>query len=365
MTVSLLAAVAVAQLGGVSVAFFRKMRGGGDEFEEPRHPPLKIDVAKLMAQSPPPDDPGGLGIDPLSSGGDERLPGPRLGPIRPAGGTGDSPDPLTLPGPPVTAIPPVNGTGTSRPTPVPLTVFTPKVDPRMSELVEQGKLLRNSGDTAGALVKFRAAAAIDPANPLPIAEQAFTFEKMTLPDKAAEQWRRILGMGDRAGVYYSAAVSKLNLAVQSTVRDTGGTGTAIEAGKTMGLGKLTMVDDPDPAVAKKFILNVPIRSRTAEVIVVRDMKIFVLFYDKVNGKDIAKTIANVSNRWASPPADWRDADGETLDVTYELPVPPAKGEKREYYGYMVRLYYRGELQDTQAEPASLLQRFPPPNTVSE
>ena len=361
VAVSLLAAVAAAQIGGVSVAFFRKMRGGGDDFDESSRPPLKIDVARLMAQSPPPDDPPGLGVDPLSAGGDERFPGTRPAPIRP----GDPPDPLTLPGPPVTSVQPVNGTGTARPTPVPLAVFTPKVDPRLSELVEQGKLLRNSGDTAGALVKFRAAAAIDPANPLPIAEQAFTFEKMTLPDKAAEQWRRILGMGDRAGVYYSAAMSKLNLAVKSTVLETGGTGAAIGAGKTLGIGKVAMVDDPDPAVTRKFILNVPIRSRTAEVIAVNSVYIRVLFYEKVNGKDIAKTIANVSNRWASPPVDWREGDSETLEVSYELAAPPARGEKREYHGYMVRLYYRGELQDTQAEPASLLQRFPPPNTLSE
>jgi hypothetical protein len=31
----------------------------------------------------------------------------------------------------------------------------------------------------------------------------------------------------------------------------------------------------------------------------------------------------------------------------------------------VRLYYRGELQDTKAEPATLNQKFPPPYTLSE
>jgi hypothetical protein len=217
-------------------------------------------------------------------------------------------------------------------------------------------------------VKFREASLIDPGNPLAIAEQAFTFEKMSLPDKAAEQWKRILMMGDRAGVYFSAARSKMDSAMQTTVRETTvretpGGKTELPPGKTMALGKPAILDDPDPAVAKKFTLSVPIRARSTETIVVRDMKIFVLFYDRVNGKEIAGTVANVRNQWSSPPADWKDGDTETLEVTYELPAAAARGERREYYGYIVRLYYHGELQDTQAEPASLNQKFPAPYTL--
>jgi hypothetical protein len=364
---TLLATVAVVQLGAVTVAFFKStgIAGQEDGAGERPQPPLKIDVNKLIAESPPPDDPPSFGPDPLSTGGDERPSGLRPIPNPPDGtqGTGELP---VKGGGSGTPIPPPISTGNPpRPTPVPLSAFTPKVDPRFSELVEQGKLLRGSGDTAGALLKFREAATIDPGNPLPIAEQAFTFEKMSLPDKAAEQWKRILVMGDRAGVYFSAAKSKLETAMQTTVRETVGGGAELPAGKTMGLGKAGMIDDPDPAAAKKFLLNVPIRARASGSIAVQEMKIFVLFYDRLNGKDIMRTSANVTNRWASPPADWRDGDTETLEVTYELPLQAARGDRREYYGYIVRLYYHGELQDTQAEPASLNQKYPAPYTLSE
>ena len=248
---------------------------------------------------------------------------------------------------------------------VPLSAFTPKADPRFSELIEQGKLLRNSGDTAGALVKFRAAGTLDPTNPLPIAEQAFTYEKMGLPEKSAEQWRRILAMGERAGVYFSAAKSKLDAAMQTTIRQTTGITAALPPGKVLGLGKMTIAGGGDAPAGNKFTMNVPIHARMNEPVVVREMKVFVLFYDRVNGKEIARTNANVSNRWGSPPADWRDGDTETLEVSYELPEQPPRGERREYYGYIVRLYYRGELQDTQAEPASLNQKFPAPFALSE
>ena len=356
----LLGVVAVFELGGVTVAFFKRMGRAGSESADDgsNQPPMKIDVKRLMADSPPPVEPG-LGADPLASNGDDRFPRPV--PVNPE--LILAPPPVKSRNPPVVAeLPEVTGIGAPpRPTPVPWSALTPKVDPRFNELIEQGKLLRNSGDTAAALVKFRAAEAIDPANPLAIAEQAFTFEKMSLPDKAAEQWRKILAMGDRAGLLFSVAKSKLDAAV----RETTGAAAEIPAGKTLGLDKPGVKEDPDPAFAKKLTLSVPIRARMTEPVAVREMKIFVLFYDRVNGRDIVRTSANVSNRWSSPPVDWQDGDTETLEVSYELPHPPARGERREYFGYIVRLYYRGELQDTQAEPASLNQKFPPPYTLTE
>jgi hypothetical protein len=294
-------------------------------------------------------------VDPLASGGADHPPGPH--PILPHA------EPLAPPA--EDGATPVAGVPPPRPTPVPLSAFTPKTDPRFSELVEQGKLLRGAGDTAGALLKFREAARLDPGNALAIAEQAFTFEKMSLPDKAAEQWKRIVVMGDRAGLYYSVAMSKMNAAVQGTLKSATGGGAEIAKGKVLAIGSTVITEEQDPSAAKKFALTVPIRARMAEPVAVREMKVFVLFYERMNGKEITRTIANVSNRWTSQPVDWKDGDTETLEVSYELPAQQAHTEHREYYGYIVRLYYRGELQDTKAEPASLNQKFPPPYTLSE
>ena len=315
-------------------------------------PPLKIDVSKIVADSPPPENPGALLVDPLLPTRDERPPGPR--PLLPHA------EPLPLAESSTTEPP---GVPPPRPTPVPLSVFTPKPDPRYGELVEQGRLLRNTGDTAGALLKFREAGVIEPGNPLAIAEQAYTFEKMGLPDKAAEQWKRIFVMGERAGFFYGTAKSKLESAMLDTMRTVGG---AVPAnGKVLALGPVALADDPDPSSAKRFTLAVPIRARASEEVAVNEMKVFVLFYERVNGKDIAKTIAEVGNRWTSAPVDWKDGDTETLEVSYDLSAQQARAEKREYYGYIVKLYYRGELQDTKAEPAGLSQKFPASPTIAE
>ncbi len=351
---TILAAVAVFQLGSVTVAFFRKSKTtAGQSDDSPHLPPMKIDVTKLVAESPPPEDPAPIGTDPLQTTEDLRPPGPQ--PIPHA-------EPVM---PPTDAgVPELRLTAPPRPTPVPLSVFTPKQDPRFGELIEQGKLLRNSGDTAGALLKFREANVLDLNNPLAIAEIAHTFEKMGLPDKAAEQWKRIILMGDRAGLLYSVAQSKLHTAVQESMRTPGNPPGAAQ-GKVLALGEITTEDDRDPGAAKKFTLMVPVDARTSEPIAVREMKVFVLFYDRMNGKDIVKTVANVSNHWVSSPVDWKDGETETLEVNYELPALLARSDHREFYGYIVRVYYRGELQETKAQPASLSQKFPASATLSE
>lgn len=366
----------IAQMVAVGVKFFSAPPAAAvvANSEEPgRQPPAKIDINKLVAEMPPPQGeaiapnegnaPLPAAVDPLQ--GDPVVLGP----------TGPRPVPLATPvatplepRPEPSASVVARSLIQARPTPVPLVALTPKVSPQFTELIEQGKLLRNSGDTAGALVKFREASALEPANAQAIAEQAYTFEKMSLYDKAGEQWRRVLAFGESAGVLYSAAKTKLDMVKSETMRGmsprTSEGPRAIPEGKMLGVGAPSMHEEADPLSAKKFTLSVPIMAREGQSVSVKDMKVFVLFYDRLNGRDFAGTAANVSNRWADPPADWADGN-ETLEVSYDLPPNEGRSERREYYGYVVRLYYQNQLQDTYAEPAALNQKFPAAPTLSE
>ena len=66
--------------------------------------------------------------------------------------------------------------------------------------------------------------------------------------------------------------------------------------------------------------------------------------------------------------DWRDDETEMLDVEYNQPVPESRDPKQEirkFYGYIVRVYYKDELQATRAEPSSLGQRFPASQTLEK
>jgi hypothetical protein len=357
---AVLGVVAVAQLGAVTFALFTKKgviaSTGVPEDEKGKPPPPRIDVNNIPGPETAPEESLNTTGDPIA----EAKP-LRAQPLPPE--TRESP--VAVPeNPGVSASPPATGIGgvpplaPVRPTPVPREAFMPKSNPRFTEIVEQGRMLRNSGDTAGALLKFREAALLEPNNALPIAETAFTYEKMSLPDKAAEQWRQILAMGDSAGVWFSAAQGKFSAAISDTARAVAAHQPApIPEGKTLAISQPRNEDQNDGTSAKHFTLHVPIRARAGQNISVRDMKVFVLFYEKINGKDIVRTSANVSNHWENPPIDWTSGE-ETLEVTYDLPPNDGRGEPREYYGYIIRLYYQSELQDTQAQPASLNTRFP-------
>jgi tetratricopeptide (TPR) repeat protein len=266
-----------------------------------------------------------------------------------------------------------------KPTPVPQSTPTPEPMNRFEEAMLQGRTLRDRGDVSAAITKFREAAAMDSKNPAVYAELAATYDKMGSADRAAENWRKIYDMGPSAGIYYNLAEMKLKVQMAmetNRVVGTAGASTAaadlsqplegFTVGATLGLGDIRLEDLPDDASAKRFILHIPIKARPQTKMEVRDLVIHVLFYDIVDGQSVVQTSANVSSRWMSPPADWNEGDNEELAVEYHLPKPEAraaKKENRKYFGYLVRIYYKQQLQASAAEPERLAQQYPPPPTL--
>ncbi len=251
---------------------------------------------------------------------------------------------------------------------------------RFDELILQGKQLRERGDTGNALTRFREAGAMDPRNPIAIAELAATYEKMRMLDRSAEQWKRIYEMGDAAGIYFSLAESKLKetqaRAILEAMPQTGAAGgpppdtsvmiEGIAPGAMIGLGKLRTQDQADADAQKKFTLHIPVRARPRAKVDVHDLVIHVMFYDKVDGKNVVQTSANVGSKWVTSPVDWADSDTEELAVEYQLPRPDrTKREAREFFGYLVRIYYKQQLQMAVAEPERLGQQYPAPAVLSK
>lgn len=271
------------------------------------------------------------------------------------------------------------------PKPTPVTNKPAVTEPanRFDELILQGKQLRERGDMSTAITKFREATVLDAKSPVPLSELATTYDKMGLADKAAENWRKVYEMGPAADVYYQVAEAKLKVSQTNALRTAEKTTTTtqapeapvdnsvaidgIAAGATLGLLQVTAEDQRDDNnSAKRFTLHIPIKARPKARVEVKDLVIHVLFYDIVDGQNVVQTSANVNSRWATPPADWADSDTEELAVEYQLPKPEARAAKREnrkYFGYIVRIYYKQQLQAATAEPDRLAQQYPPPPTL--
>jgi hypothetical protein len=143
----------------------------------------------------------------------------------------------------------------------------------------------------------------------------------------------------------------------------------IAAGSALGILPITSDSVTDPKAVQHFTLHIPIKVRPKVRVDVKELMVQVLFYDLSNGSAVVQTCANVKSHWDSPPADWTHTNVEDLNVDYQLMKPEnrttALNESRQYYGYIVRVYYRKRLQAAVAQPPLLTQKFPAPPILEE
>ena len=86
----------------------------------------------------------------------------------------------------------------------------------------------------------------------------------------------------------------------------------------------------------------------------------VSFYDLTRDNKMKATDARVSYDWLTPARDWTDVTPKFLAATYvraKNQMPSSDGHR--YGGFIVRVYFDGQLQDERATPPELLTLFPP------
>ena len=253
--------------------------------------------------------------------------------------------------------------------PVPQEKSQSPSDVQLTALVTQARALRERGDTSTALTRLREGLTISPNEPQVISELAITYEKMGLPEKALDQWKRIYEMGESAGIYYAAAEAKLQSTLAPPQPEAAATPeTAIQPGSELGLLDVACKEGVDSNGANTVTLKIPVKAKPGARIEVNGVGMRVFFYDIIDDRSVVQTNANVSYHWTKLPADWTESDIEILEVEYSQPLRDPKekqAENRKYYGYEVRVYYKNNLQDIRAEPVKLLKQFPPPVTLTD
>jgi serine/threonine protein kinase len=119
----------------------------------------------------------------------------------------------------------------------------------------------------------------------------------------------------------------------------------------------TLSETADPNAQSHFALKVGVKPRpgTQNGHVVR---ISVSFYDLTRDNKMKPTNAQVSYNWLTSARDWTDATPKFLAATYVRPKSqlPSSDERR-YGGFIVCVYFDGQLQDSRASPADLLTLF--------
>jgi hypothetical protein len=88
---------------------------------------------------------------------------------------------------------------------------------------------------------------------------------------------------------------------------------------------------------------------------VPQVKVQVFFYD-TDGGEITPSKAQVTSNWLSLPVTWKKhGEPELLEVDYK---PDFGDPDIKFAGYVVAIYYKGEIQDFRADPLRLTKLFP-------
>ncbi len=128
----------------------------------------------------------------------------------------------------------------------------------------------------------------------------------------------------------------------------------LPAGSTLGIIECKLMDGKPTG----RILRVAMKARPGLSIDVQNVKIHVYFYEKTNDGEVVLTDSPIRSEWLNPPTDWSNGTPQLLDVLYS--GPQATSAPNTFYGYIVGIYYNGELQDSRAVPVRLAREFPPP-----
>jgi hypothetical protein len=222
----------------------------------------------------------------------------------------------------------------------------------LEQLLDLAKQVRGLGDMQGALEVLRRADLRFPSRPEVLTEMALCYEQMGLNDKAAGLWRQLSAQdSSQAGGFRDLAQRRLSAPAAGQP--------ALEGGQVLALGACRTERDAGVANGEKVVLRIPILRQGQTQVDPSQVDIDVYFFDRVNGQQVALTIADEPpSTWTAPPVDWSGIGEEPLDVTYFLPTltpgEVAAHGRRAYHGYVVRLYYQNKLQDVAAEPRDLL-----------
>jgi tetratricopeptide (TPR) repeat protein len=257
----------------------------------------------------------------------------------------------------------------------PIRPIAPTADAmQIQQLFEEANLKFRLGDFQVALRTLEKLDTLSPNDPKALWMKALVLEKMDQPAEAVLQLEALLRVpglpsADRANI--AKKVDQLAEALGGSSAPTTGSNTnalagesgtemrsesGIRAGATLGIVNIRNKDDKRGMKT----LSVAVKSLPNAKVVGDQVKILAYFYEQTEDGGVDITTSKIVSQWMSPPIDWADDEPELLDLQYTLPGNEDGLPGRKYAGYVVGLYYKGELQDFRSDPARLAVDFPLP-----
>lgn len=254
--------------------------------------------------------------------------------------------------------------------PAPSIAVDPAIAQKANSFLEEAAQFRAQGNFNGALQAVNEADRLVPNRAGILMQMAHDQASLGKNAEAAEVLKRILALpeGDptdaairdqaRAALAQIGDVASPAAAAPAPAKDSGAMrdDVGIPIGSVMGIIKAELVDG-EPGQKN---LRVATKAASDQKIDSQKFVATVDFYEQDDTGELQHADAQMTE-WLSLPATWANGEPELFQTKYRMPLAD-RGDlpPMQFYGYVVAIYYNGELQDQRAEPVSLLDKFPPP-----
>jgi hypothetical protein len=197
-----------------------------------------------------------------------------------------------------------------------------------------------------------------PTHPRVRAELAATFTGMGLTDKANAYWERVEELGPlAAGIYHSLAGRQLRGEAFPATDSVVSTKSPTSPTKMMRIGEVKVEEKAPTSEGQKVSLRVVVEADPGSRPVGEDLALLVYFYDRLSGGSVQASTADTSYLYPTEPYDWKIEGREEIVVIYNQPVFSEEQQlelgQRSYYGYIIELYYRDQIQDKVVMPEDI------------
>lgn len=204
-----------------------------------------------------------------------------------------------------------------------------------------------AGDMRLCILSLEQARTISPNDPALLYYYGMAYDKLLNPSKAREYYKKVFQMRQEAGKYFEKASKRLTFGFEQP---------AAMRGK-FSFGPYQIRHTYNDLEGESVRLRLPILLAPGQEIEMREIYIRVQFFNLINGRKIEASTIKATHEWENEKVTWENNE-EDLLVTHVHP-PLTQDElgaygNVQYYGFIAKLYYKGEPLDCISVPSSLI-----------
>ena len=220
-------------------------------------------------------------------------------------------------------------------------------DEEVDALIRKGVAALIEGDMRQCVLSLEQASALAPNHPAMLYYYGMAYDKLLNPHKARDYYKKLFQMREQAGKYFERAARRLTYGVEQ----------AADLRGKLSFGPYKVQHTYDAEQGERVSLLLPIMLAPGEEVRADEIYVRVQFFDLVNGRKVDFSREEPKAAWVHSVQTWEQCE-EDIEVTYTVPPSDAgelsAGGDVKYYGFVAKLYYKGEPLDCISTPSALI-----------